>query len=61
MLNASHPASALLGLTAAYHEDGERFSALHPLWVRAYHDLGRPLLRERLDVMLEDYRCRQAF
>ncbi|RSN62295.1 hypothetical protein [Actinomadura sp. WAC 06369] len=56
MLDAGHPASALLGLTAAYHEDGRRLPDLHPLWARAYDDLGRPLLRERLDVMLDDHR-----
>ncbi|MFJ2200839.1 hypothetical protein [Streptomyces violaceusniger] len=54
MLDAGYPASALLGLTAAYHEDTQRLSDLHPLWARAYDDLGRTLLRERLDVMLED-------
>lgn len=56
MLDAGRPASALLGLTAAYHEDGRRLPDLHPLWARAYDDLGRPLLRERLDVMLDDHR-----
>lgn len=55
MLDAGHPASALLGLTAAYHEDVGYLSDLHPLWARAYDDLDRPFLRERLDVMLEDY------
>lgn len=56
MLDAGYPASALLGLTAAYHEDAQRLPDLHPLWSRAYHDLDRPLLRERLDAMLEDHR-----
>lgn len=55
ILDAGCPASALLGLTAAYHEDAQRLPALHPLWARAYDDLGRTLLRERLDVMLEDH------
>ncbi|MEW2357387.1 hypothetical protein [Spirillospora sp. NPDC029432] len=56
MLDAGYPASALLGLTAAYHEDVRLLPALHPLWARAYDDLGRTLLRERLDVMVEDHR-----
>lgn len=60
MLDAGHPASALLGLTAAYHGAAERLPDLHPLWARAYDDLGRPLLRERLDVMLEDKSGQQA-
>ncbi|WP_330358835.1 hypothetical protein [Streptomyces chartreusis] len=55
MLDAGYPASALLGLTAAFHEGTHRPSDLHPLWARAYDDLGRPLFRERLDVMMEDY------
>ncbi|MEO3828297.1 hypothetical protein [Actinomadura sp. B10D3] len=55
MLDAGHPASALLGLTAAYHEDSQNLPDLHPLWSRAYDDLNRPLLRERLDVMLENH------
>ncbi|MCP2341599.1 hypothetical protein [Actinomadura rupiterrae] len=55
LLDAGRPASALLGLTAAYHEDEQRIPELYPLWARAYDDLGRPLLRERLDVMLEDH------
>ncbi|MEU9504448.1 hypothetical protein [Streptomyces sp. NPDC048196] len=55
MLDAGYPASALLGLTAAYHENVERLPDLHPLWARAYDDLGRTLLRERLDVMLQDH------
>ncbi|MFI1732174.1 hypothetical protein ACH40E_23790 [Streptomyces acidicola] len=55
MLDAGHPASALLGLTAAYHEDTQRLPDLHPLWARAYDDLDRPLFHERLDVMLEDH------
>ncbi|TDD87967.1 hypothetical protein E1293_07045 [Actinomadura darangshiensis] len=60
MLDAGYPASALLGLTAAYHEDAQRIPALHPLWARAYDDLGRTLLRERLDVMLEDHQRQNA-
>ncbi|SPT52010.1 hypothetical protein [Actinomadura madurae] len=55
MLDAGHPASALLGLTAAYHENSQNLPDLHPLWSRAYDDLNRPLLRERLDVMLENH------
>jgi hypothetical protein len=55
MLDAGHPASALLALTAVYHDDTEHLQDLHPLWSRAYDDLGRPLLRERLDVMLENH------
>ncbi|MER7078184.1 hypothetical protein SAMN02982929_05346 [Saccharopolyspora kobensis] len=54
MLDVGCPASALLGLTAAYHDDVERLPDLHPLWARAYADLGRPLLRARLDSMLEN-------
>ncbi|MFI8850092.1 hypothetical protein ACIGW3_07810 [Streptomyces sp. NPDC053499] len=59
MLDAGRPASALLGLTAAYHEDPLGLPDLHPSWARAYDDLDRPLFRERLDVMLEDHQ--QAF
>ncbi|TGA91588.1 hypothetical protein [Streptomyces sp. MZ04] len=55
LLDAGHPASALLGLTAAYHEDAQRLPDLHPLWSRAYDALDRDLLRQRLDVMLEDH------
>ncbi|NBE51706.1 hypothetical protein [Streptomyces boluensis] len=55
MLDAGHPASALLGLAAAYHDNAQRLPHLHPLWARAYDDLGRPLLRERLDIMLENH------
>ncbi len=56
LLDAGHPASALLGLTTAYHEDVLRLPDLHAAWTRAYDDLDRPLLRERLDVMLENHR-----
>ncbi|MDA2809809.1 hypothetical protein O4J56_04080 [Nocardiopsis sp. RSe5-2] len=60
MLDRGRPASALLGLTAAYHEDVSRLPDLYPMWARAYDDLGRPLLRERLDTMMEDHRRRMA-
>ncbi|MGW2631481.1 hypothetical protein ACWC2K_19380 [Streptomyces chattanoogensis] len=59
MLDAGHPASALLRLTATYHEDVQRLPDLHLLWARAYDDLDRPLFRERLDVMLDSHH--QAF
>ncbi|GAA3866832.1 hypothetical protein [Streptomyces sedi] len=53
LLDAGAPASALLGLTAAYHEDPERLTDLHPLWARAYDALDRPFLRARLEAMAE--------
>ncbi|MFF4954999.1 hypothetical protein [Streptomyces chattanoogensis] len=59
MLDASHQASALLGLTATYHEDAQRLPDLHPLWARAYDDLDHPLFRQRLDAMLDNHH--QAF
>ncbi|MFF0451355.1 hypothetical protein ACFYT4_34160 [Streptomyces sp. NPDC004609] len=55
MLDAGCPATALLGLTEAFHQDFLRLTELHPLWARAYQDLGRPQYAECLDLMLPTY------
>ncbi|MFI0446927.1 hypothetical protein [Actinomadura sp. 6N118] len=55
LLDAGYPATALLELTDAFHEDPDRLPDLHPLWSRAYHDLGRPQYANRLDLMLATY------
>ncbi|MFG2087813.1 hypothetical protein [Spirillospora sp. NPDC048824] len=55
LLDAGFPATALLELTDAFHDDHDRFAYLHPLWARAYRDLGRPQLAARLETMLPMY------
>ncbi|WP_158745161.1 hypothetical protein, partial [Streptomyces sp. NRRL S-1448] len=40
---------------AGWRHEPDPLPDLHPLWAHAYHDLGRTLLRERLDVMLDDH------
>ncbi|MFI9046007.1 hypothetical protein [Streptomyces sp. NPDC053427] len=55
MLDAGFPATALSGLTDAFHDDYERFVELHPLWARAYQELNRPQYAARLDLMLPTY------
>ncbi|GAA2397588.1 hypothetical protein GCM10010191_00290 [Actinomadura vinacea] len=55
LLDAGFPASALLELTDAFHDDPDRFAGLHPLWARAYRDLGRPRFADRLALMATMY------
>ncbi|MDL4773988.1 MULTISPECIES: hypothetical protein [Thermomonosporaceae] len=55
LLDTGYPATALLELTDAFHDDHDRFTHLHPLWARAYHDLDRPQLATRLETMLPMY------
>jgi len=55
LLDAGHPASALLALRNAFATDWQTFGRLLPLWQRAYLDLGRPTLAEALDLMAPEY------
>lgn len=55
LLDAGFPATALLELIDAFHDDRDRFAHLRPLWARAYQDLGRPQLAARLETMLPMY------
>ncbi|MEV0353907.1 hypothetical protein AB0H88_49885 [Nonomuraea sp. NPDC050680] len=55
LLGAGFPATALLELIDAFHDDRDRFADLRPLWARAYQDLGRPQLAARLETMLPMY------
>jgi hypothetical protein len=56
LLDDGFPATALLALTDAFHDDHTQFSALYPLWARAYHDLDRSALAERLELMRPMYK-----
>ncbi|GAA2112459.1 hypothetical protein [Actinomadura alba] len=55
LLDAGFPATALLELTDAFHDDFDRFAQLRPPWARAYRDLSRPQLAARLELMLPMY------
>ncbi|WP_436637559.1 hypothetical protein [Actinomadura kijaniata] len=55
LLEAGFPATALVELIDAFHDDRHRFAHLDSLWARAYQDLGRPRSAARLDTMLPLY------
>ncbi|WP_283137374.1 hypothetical protein [Rhizohabitans arisaemae] len=56
ILDAGHPASALLVLKDTFANSPScYFADLKPLWARAYRDLGRPGYAERLEEMTPMY------
>lgn len=46
LLDAGHPATALLGIRDTFHHTQNFLTELAPLWERAYRDLGRPQLAD---------------
>jgi hypothetical protein len=52
MIQAGHPATALLGIRETFwrdHTSHAAFDAVKDVWAWAYHELGRPLLAEALE------------